>query len=352
LQLITAAAKERGFVTVSFSAKDVWLHDFKEIYAEIFKKADLPRCLEICANKIIAELGYDKSAVLPGQTFADYLSSIGDFNAVTKKEIRNQLQTVFLKNPLIDNNFAIACSLLTGAILGHPVLEESNRALLYAWMEGSKDVKIASVRNLGLSPSKITKYNARHMLRSLAEVLRLASFPGITVAVDNMDILISPAAADAIRYTKLKREDVYENIRELIDEIDTLKNIMFFYAFDKKLLDDELSGIKSYPALWMRIQNEIVSNEVNKFSDIIDLDSIAAALYGKDVLADMSEKIAEALNSSAGNAGAAANRITPDMAEFILSKARYNAISLPRQTVLATLNNNIEVEEVGLYDRF
>ena len=278
LQLLTVTAADLGFVTVHFSAKKVWLHDFKDIYLEIFNRCNLFRILEKCARRIVNEMGYDVDTIPEGMTFADHLSGLGDLDALSKREIRNQLQNMFLKNPLLDNNFATACSLLTGGILGHPVIEEANKELLLSWLSGSRDANLAAIRRIGLSPSKITKYNARHMLRSLAELHTLAEFPGLLITIDEVDILTESSSMDVIRYTKLKREDAYESIRELIDEIDTLKNIMFVYAFDKKLIDDELSGLKSYQALWMRIQNEILSNKFNKFTDIIDLDALGAII--------------------------------------------------------------------------
>ena len=346
LQLLSIASKELGFNTVNFSAKQIWLHDFKDIYTEIFKKSDLMLCLTKCAANIVIELGYDYSEIPPDISFVDYLSSIGEFDALIKKEIRNQLRTMFLKNPFLDNNFAIACSLLTGSILGHPVLEISNRDLLMAWLSGNKDIKIASLRNLGLSPAKITKHNARHMLRSLAEVHRIACFPGIMVTIDNAEILVSSTSLDTIRYTRLKREDAYESIRELIDEIDTMRGIMFFYAFDRELIDNELSGIKSYQALWMRIQNEIVSSRFNNFTDIIDLDRFAAEKFTKETLLTISEKIAGAVNMLSSGA----NNISGETADAILSKAQYSKTSLPRQIVLATVNSE-HWQEAG-YERF
>jgi hypothetical protein len=57
----------------------------------------------------------------------------------------------------------------------------------------------------------------------------------------------------------------------LIDGIDTFSRFMLAFAFGKDLLEDEVSGIKSYQALWMRIQNEIESERLNRFADIIDL---------------------------------------------------------------------------------
>ena len=39
-----------------------------------------------------------------------------------------------------------------------------------------------------------------------------------------------------------------------------MKNIMFVFAFERELLDHDSAGLKSYQALWMRIQNEWWAN--------------------------------------------------------------------------------------------
>jgi hypothetical protein len=140
------------------------------------------------------------------------------------------------------------------------------------WLRGKKEARVAALRKLGLSPARITKYNARHMLRSLIEIIMIAGYKGLAVAIDNLDILIETSSLEEIRYTKMRREDTYESIRELIDGIDTFSHFMLVFAFDKILLEDEPKGLKSYQALWMRIQNEIISEQDNGFSDIIDID--------------------------------------------------------------------------------
>lgn len=345
LQLLAAEAEKAGFVTVMFSAKDIWLHDFQVIYSEIFANTDLMGCLHKCAARIIGELGHNESDIPIGQSFADYLSGMGEFDAFTKKEIRNQLQNTFLKNQLMDKNFAIACGLLTGGILGHPVLEEQNKEILLQWLSGNTSVKLPAIRHLGLAPSKITKHNARHMLRSLAEAHKMAACPGILVLIDNVDILASAGSTDTIRYTKLRRTDAYESIRELIDEIDTLGNIMFIFSFDKKLIDDEQNGLKSYYALWARIQNEIVSDRFNQFTDIIDLDSLGKLIYTKEKVVEMSERLADIFNRERYEA----KSIDTGTAEEILFNVTFANVSLPRQigqaTISTTLNETVATEE-------
>ncbi len=126
-----------------------------------------------------------------------------------------------------------------------------------------------------------------------------------------------------MHYTKVKREDTYESIRQLIDDIDSMKNIMFVYAFDRELLDNENAGIKSYQALWMRIQNEIVGERFNRFADMVDMDRLAAQEYTPDVIVAMSECMAEAQED------AAYAPLDRETAGQLIERARMGAVGIP-----------------------
>ena len=339
LRLMMAVAREEHYKTVWFSAKDIWMHDFKEIYVEIFHQCDLLSSLEAASGSLIREMGYDPQDIPAGMKFIDYLSQNGEGDAVTKREIRAQLRRFFLENPMMDNNFALACSMLTGSILGYPILEEQNQELLLSWLEGDRSIKLSQLRALDFYPSRITKYNARHMLRSLAEVVRMGGFSGLFIAIDNMEILTSRSSLEAVHYTKMKREDTYESIRQLIDDIDSMKNIMFVYAFDRELIDNENAGLKSYQALWMRIQNEIVGERFNRFTDMVDLDRLAAQEYSPEVIVAISKSLADLqLNRTA-------EPLTEEQAQEIVSQARTGAVGVPRliQTVMNDRNFHGEV---------
>lgn len=339
LNYAAMTAWEAGYVTAGFSARDIWIHDFKEIYVEVLRQSDILDCLRRCSLQIIRNLGFVPEEIPEGMTFMDYLSQNDLGDAITRREIRLQLKTMFLESPLIDNNFALACSLLTGGILGHPILEEQNRQMLLAWMEGDKSLKLSSIRGLGLSPVRITKYNARHMLRSLAEVIRMAGHSGLFITVDNLEILISRSSLDPIHYTKLKREDTYESIRQLIDDIDSMKNIMFVFAFQRELLDNDSAGLKSYQALWMRIQNEVVGERFNRFTDIVDLDRLAAQEYTPQILMEMSRKLADTYR----NLGDTATPISLETCEALIHQAKNGSVSLPRLVNMATLGGEKNV---------
>ena len=113
LRLFSQLAAERNYKTVSFSAREIWLHDFREIYLEILDQCGLMDILSGCAAAIIRNMGYDPKEIPEGMTFMDYLSQRDMGDALTRREIRIELKEMFLNNPLLDNNFALACSLLT-----------------------------------------------------------------------------------------------------------------------------------------------------------------------------------------------------------------------------------------------
>lgn len=318
-----AAAK--GYLTASFSAGDIWMHDLKDVYLQILRQCGVERILSGCAKQIVREMGYDPEDIAEGKTFLDYLGERGEGDALSRGEIRGVLRRYFTKNPLLDNSFAVCCSLLTGGMLGHPVLEPATRELLLSYLYGDKAVKLSQLRPLGFTPARITKYNARYLLRSLTEAIRLAGYRGLVVFIDDLDVLVSRGSESAVRYTRLRREDAYENIRQLIDDIDSMHRVMFLLCFDRELIDNESSGMKSYQALWLRIQNEVVSRRFNRFADMIDLDRYADECYDVETLIRMSERLASVLES----AGVSAVPINAETAEELMKRAEFGGVGLP-----------------------
>ena len=322
---IRMKAEADGYGTVSFSAKEVWLHDFREIYLNIIRQMDMEQILRSCADGIIRKMGYDPADIPEGKQFVDLLAERGENDAMTKKALRDLLRQTFTRNPRLDNTFAQACSLLTGGILGHPVLEKAHRQTLEAWLNGDKTLKAAQMRAAGLTPAQVTKYNARHLLRSLCEVIRMSGMQGLVVEIDDLEILLNRGAGEAMRYTKTRRDDTYESIRQLIDDIDSMRYVMFVLCFDRELMDNENAGMKSYQALWLRIQNEVVSTRLNRFADILDMDRYGEEFYTPQVLAEMSGALASVMT----DAGENAQVLSSEEAETLRERAAFGQLGLP-----------------------
>ena len=162
----------------------------------------------------------------------------------------------------------------------------------------------------------------------------MGGYAGLFITIDDLEALVSRSSLEAVHYTKMKREDTYESIRQLIDDIDSMKNIMFVYAFDREMIDNENAGLKSYQALWMRIQNEIVGERFNRFTDVVDLDRLAAQEYSPEVIISISESFANVQQNRV------ISPLDMDGAKEIAAQAKTGALGIPRLIQIA-------MQEVG-----
>ena len=334
-----AEAETRNYLTVVISARSTWLHDLRELYLEILRQCGLESVLRDCADQIIRNLNYDPASIPAGKTLMDVLSEKGEADAFSRGEIREALRSRFTRNPLLDNTFALCCSLLTGDLLGYPVLEPANRDLILRWMHGDKSVKAVQMKMMGMSPVRITKYNARHLLRSLCEIIHLSGRRGLMVVIDDLEQLVKRPAEGQISYSKGRREDTYESIRQLIDDIDSMRYVLFLLCFDRELMDNESTGLKSYQALWMRVQNEVVSYRFNRFADIVDMDRYGDEFYDGGAVLAMSAKLAETL----WNAGEKARPVSADQAAQLRERSVFGKLGIPYLVNRMTVEGGREV---------
>ncbi len=103
-------------------------------------------------------------------------------------------------------------------------------------------------------------------------------------------------------------------------------------------MDDDRWGLKSYPALWMRIQNEIEGERFNRFADIVDLDRLVDEVYTPDKIVEMSTRLARLINRY----DEGARPLSLSTAEELYARARFGKVSLPRRVILSTLQGGVE----------
>ena len=104
-----------------------------------------------------------------------------------------------------------------------------------------------------------------------------------------------------------------------------MKYVMFIFGFDRELMDNENFGLKSYQALWMRIQNEIVGEQFNRFADIIDMDRLGHEIFDTESLRNLAQKLV----MIAGENGAEASMPDDETLMELLERSRVNSIGLP-----------------------
>lgn len=274
LKYIISKALKHNYKAVYLCAGDFKISYINQFYTAIMKNLDLDAILTGYRNNVIRKLGYKPEEIDDLTTFIQFVEKKGEAPAVIRRDLRVELSRL-LHNSRMDRNFALALIQLTYGDLeyGRSWKEPEIRQCLLDWFYANPDLYLSQLKKLNLYV-KINRQNARRMLCSLAEMVRLAGFAGLIVCLDELDDLLAPKLEGrGNKYTKTAREDTYESIRELIDDQEMMQGVLFMFAGRRSIIDDEAKGLKVYPALWMRIREEIIPKEAfNPYTDLIDLD--------------------------------------------------------------------------------
>ncbi|MDD4310430.1 MAG: DUF2791 family P-loop domain-containing protein, partial [Candidatus Cloacimonetes bacterium] len=137
----------------------------------------------------------------------------------------------------------------------------------------------------------LNKSNARSWLYSLMELVKFMGFRGAVILLDQFEAIL-PHTASEVNYTTAKRNDVYELLRQLIDDLDFFRNILIVIAGNSDIVENEFQGLQSYQALWLRIQPGFIQhNHLNLYADMIDADTMFKNLCDSGELKEISDKL-------------------------------------------------------------
>ena len=279
LKSLCAAAAERGYAAAYVDAASVAkINVFSNIYQAVVRELDLTALVGEYCRRVIRKIGYDPDEV-PVET--DFVTWACEKHQRVperlRREVQERVERDLFRNRSINRSFAAVVLQLTASVIGatERKLTEEDKAVLYAWLRG-EEVPLRDLRRFHVF-TRVDRYNARLMLRSMVEFARLTGKAGLLLAVDRLEVLLAKKETGRPLYNKAARDEFFESVRQLIDGIDTLSFIMILLGFQRELLDDEQKGIRSYEALWLRIQHEVAGQRANLFRDFLDLDEAAAA---------------------------------------------------------------------------
>lgn len=88
----------------------------------------------------------------------------------------------------------------------------------------------------------------------------------------------------------------------------------------------------------MRIQNEVVSGKLNRFTDILDMDILSKQIYTPQSVLKMSESLSDIMNL----ADSKVHAIDEIFAQELVSHSQFASVSLPLQVNIATLGGKLD----------
>lgn len=282
-------AKEAGLMLcyMNIDETEFYLSDPVELYKAVVANFDITRLKEKLREMILAELGY--TTVDLNQSSLDLpeylMQKEGAVAQEAHKSIRKAIYTVLGKFE-VDFAFRKFLHVLSEAL----VINKPNTVeIAEAWLKGDKLLRPDKVvSNLF---ETLNRSNARIWLYSLIELILLSGYNGLAIVIDQLEAIL-PNSGARLRYTPMRRNDVYELFRQLIDDLDFFHHTLILVAADDELLYNEKQGFESYPALWMRIQPGFIRHEIqNPYADFIDANILLAEAFQAGEITRLSQKI-------------------------------------------------------------
>ena len=125
------------------------------------------------------------------------------------------------------------------------------------WLQGEK-VGLMQLRKFDIS-ARVSRTNARAMLISLCHFVRKAGAGGLVLTLDLRPALRAPATGEtSLRYSPAAVMDLYEVLREVVDDVEHLPGLFLVVLADQTLLaGDRRRTLDMYKALEMRIWPDV-----------------------------------------------------------------------------------------------
>lgn len=297
LLLMLEEARRLGYVTFFADARRVRLNKFDSIYQAVLDSVDVEALVTTYCNTVVEGLGYMAGPLPPEQDFFSWAQAQGRAADSLRREIQEKLDALY-QDRKINHNFALAFSQLCAHHLGSRRLADQQNEILQEWLKG-RPLPVRSLKPLKIF-TRIDKYNARHMMASFLYLLRLCGRQGLCVAVDDLSALLERGPEGRALYGRSARNEVYESLRQLVDDFAGFEGAFFVFAGRTELIHDEKGGFKSYEALWMRIQNEVSGSRPNKFADLFNQDALVKDFFTTETCLELQQKLNKALDLGSG----------------------------------------------------
>lgn len=280
LRHLGKTAEELGYLSVLVDGAAVPLAGIDQLYRAVAQSIDWVALAGEAIRGVIArDLGYGE---FTGATrlFLSWVADQGREPGLVRRDLTTAIDD-HLTGADLSREFLLGARQLMFAEVGLA----AEHTMAVRWFRGER-LRAAERKPLGLK-ADVNSRNARGMLLSLAQWLRRLGRSGLVILVDNLDVLTETARVEGVPYyTRAKRDQAFEMIRELIDDSPFSAGLMTVLAGRDSALANPKTGFPSYPALWDRIQSEIQSKRPNRFADQVDLDALWAEDQRTDELRD------------------------------------------------------------------
>jgi len=268
-QRLAIAAESYGFELAQLDSSTVRLHFADRLFHSVAAQVDWDSLARAYLERLLRARGLR----LPQAGDPLIVGRLAELNAapetLLRTELRRALERELFEDYAMSREFRLAMLAICLAQLD-PTENPSLDAAVKSWLRG--ELRLISEVKRALIFRRVNRYNARHLLFSLAHWLTLVGKSGLLLVLDvaRYAQVVRPAERGSGNYyTTAATMDLYEVLRELIDATDEAHNCFVAVLVGPDFLQDDRRGVRSYQALYFRIWDEVYDrNRENPFSSL------------------------------------------------------------------------------------
>ena len=245
------------------------LHFPNEILAAVAEHIDFHRLMTSFLFQAVIDEGYE---ILSGaEDFV--IREIAGMNEVLPKDVHGVINARIKSDIMKDRRLVRDVRYALWAIARDALRvapSDVTSDIPKRWLTGQVP-SIKDLRKFGIV-QKVNRYNARGILRSVLTWLPASQWNGSIVFIDALRLAEPRNLRDGkVFYTRAALSDVYEVMREFIDETDDMSHVLMVFAMPPEFLsiDPRGRGMGAYQALQFRVTSFAEATLPNPLSNMV-----------------------------------------------------------------------------------
>ena len=272
-EILPGMAGEEGYVFASVDASVTKVHQVDKLFFEAARQIDWDSLAKTYVRNFFVRQGYR----IPEKDEDFNIHTLAEMNNCEEMQFRNDAKSGIQKELFYDyamsQEFRLAMIRLCLNQFNTGGPEDILSIAVKEWLRG--ELRMISNLKDALIFQKVTRYNARYMLYSLAHWIKVNGRSGLVLLISITGCFAAKKngmLAGTTTYTTPMVLDAYEVLRQFIDGTGEMESLMMVVLAPPEFITDERRGLSRYDALKMRIWNEVRDRQrQNPLSSLIRL---------------------------------------------------------------------------------
>jgi hypothetical protein len=256
VQAMRAAAGEQAFFVASLDSSQTRVHMIDQVLYTVTRQVDWDSLTDDYLRLLLNENGIAVDYGVPLHDLAAIAEANGRSTSDLLHEINLLIANSVLRDYSLSKEFRTAMAMLCRGRVNPQNVSPTDADLIKQWLRGER-CNLPALKRVQIY-QRVGRHNARLLLGSLARWLRRVGYNGLALVLDMTAVVTDYRPGEVpVRYTRSTLLDVYEVLRQFIDDVDEVAYLFVGVVAGPGLVEDPRRSVDNYTALKLRIVDEV-----------------------------------------------------------------------------------------------